>query len=65
METDLQTAHPDDEARTVARTIGEYNLLSLPVVDDEGVLLGVVTVDDAMELLLPEGWRRHLPRVFG
>jgi CBS domain-containing protein/sporulation protein YlmC with PRC-barrel domain len=65
METDLQTAHPDDDARTVARTIGEYNLLSLPVVDDEGVLLGVVTVDDAMELLLPEGWRRHLPRVFG
>jgi magnesium transporter len=65
METDLQTARPDDEARDVARIIAEYNLLALPVTDDQGHLLGVVTVDDAMELLLPEGWRRRLPRVFG
>ncbi|MBI2760820.1 MAG: magnesium transporter [Chloroflexi bacterium] len=65
METDLQTARPDDEARDIARTIAEYNLLALPVTDDHGRLLGVVTVDDAMELLLPEGWRRRLPRVFG
>ncbi len=65
METDLQVVTPDTPARTVARTIAEYNLLALPVVDEEGRLLGIVTVDDAMELMLPEGWRRHLPRVFG
>lgn len=65
METDLQTATPDTEARAVARTIAEYNLLALPVVDAEGRLLGAVTVDDAMELLLPEGWKRLVPRVFG
>jgi CBS domain-containing protein/sporulation protein YlmC with PRC-barrel domain len=65
MATELQVATPDTPARTVARTIAEYNLLALPVVDEEGRLLGIVTVDDAMELLLPEGWKRHLPRVFG
>ncbi len=65
METDLQTATPETDARTIARTIADYNLLALPVVDDEGCLLGVITVDDAMDLLLPEGWKRHLPRVFG
>ncbi len=65
MEADVQIAAPETDARTVARTIAEYNLLALPVVDADGRLLGAVTVDDAMELLLPEGWRRHLPRVFG
>lgn len=65
METDLQTAESGVPARTVARTIADYNLLALPVVDADGRLLGAVTVDDAMELLLPEGWKRHLPRVFG
>jgi magnesium transporter len=65
METDLQVVTPNTPARTVARIIAEYNLLALPVVDEEGRLLGIVTVDDAMELMLPEGWRRRLPRVFG
>jgi magnesium transporter len=65
METDLQTAQPDTDARTVARTIADYNLLALPVVDADNHLLGVVTADDAMEILLPEGWKRRIPRVFG
>ena len=65
MEDDVPVVLPDTEAREVARTIAEYNLLALPVVDTDRRLLGVVTVDDAMDLLLPEGWKRRLPRVFG
>ncbi len=65
MREEFQRAHPDDSARDVARTIAEYNLLALPVVDDTGDILGIVTVDDAMELLLPKGWRQRLPRLFG
>jgi CBS domain-containing protein len=65
MRDDVQTAHPDDSARDVAQTIAEYNLLALPVVDDEGDIAGIVTVDDAMEWLLPKGWRQRLPRLFG
>ncbi len=64
MEVDVQMATPETDAREIARTIADYNLLALPVVDEEGCLLGVITVDDAMDLLLPEGWKRHLPRVF-
>ncbi len=65
MRSDFQKAHPDDPAREVAQKIAEYNLLALPVVDDEEDILGIITVDDAMEILLPKGWRQRLPRLFG
>ena len=64
MRREFQTARPDEPAREVAQRIAEYNLLALPVVDDEGDILGIVTVDDAMEILLPKGWRQRLPRLF-
>ncbi|HVF58013.1 MAG TPA: CBS domain-containing protein [Pyrinomonadaceae bacterium] len=65
MRDEFQHAHPDDSAREVAERIAEYNLLALPVIDDVGDIAGIVTVDDAMELLLPKGWRQRLPKVFG
>jgi CBS domain-containing protein len=65
MRDEFQLAHPDDSAREVAEKIAEYNLLALPVVDDFGDICGIVTVDDAMEMLLPKGWRQRLPRLFG
>jgi CBS domain-containing protein len=65
MRDEYQSAHPDDSAKDVAHKIAEYNLLALPVVDDLGEIAGIVTVDDAMELLLPKGWRQRLPRLFG
>jgi magnesium transporter len=65
MRTEFQRAHPHDPARDVAETMAEYNLLALPVLDDEGDIAGIVTVDDAMEYLLPRGWRQRLPRLFG
>jgi CBS domain-containing protein len=65
MRDEFQFAHPKDSARDVAERIAEYNLLALPVVDDAGDIAGIVTVDDAMEFLLPKDWRQRLPRVFG
>ena len=65
MRDEFQSAHPDDPAAEVAQKIAEYNLLALPVIDDEGDIAGIVTVDDAMELLLPKGWRQRLPKLFG
>ncbi|MBD0371525.1 MAG: magnesium transporter [Pyrinomonadaceae bacterium] len=65
MRYDFQKAHPDDNAREVAQKMAEYNLLALPVVDDEDDILGIITVDDAMEILVPKGWRHRLPRLFG
>ena len=43
---------PDDGARKVAELAAKYNLFSLPVEDDNGKLLGVVTVDDVLEKVL-------------
>jgi len=65
MRSEYQKAHPDDAATEVAHQIAEYNLLALPVVDEAGDILGIITVDDAMELLLPKDWRQRLPRLFG
>jgi CBS domain-containing protein len=65
MRSGFQSAHPDDSARAVAEKIAEYNLLALPVMDEQGDILGIVTVDDAMEILLPKDWRQRLPKVFG
>ncbi|HEY8188140.1 MAG TPA: CBS domain-containing protein [Pyrinomonadaceae bacterium] len=65
MRTELQTAHPHEPANEVAQRIAEYNLLALPVMDETGDILGIITVDDAMEILLPKDWRQRLPRLFG
>jgi len=56
---------PDTSAGEVARAMSEYNLVALPVVDPEGRLLGVVSVDDALEVILPPGLRRRVPRIVG
>jgi CBS domain-containing protein len=65
MRTEFQRADPQEPARAVAQRIAEYNLLALPVVDESGDILGIITVDDAMEILLPKDWRQRIPRVFG
>ncbi len=64
MRKDFRSAHPDDSAEDAAKIISEYNLLALPVVDDDGDIAGIVTVDDAMEILLPRSIQRRVPRVF-
>jgi CBS domain-containing protein len=64
MRTEFQIAHPDEAANEVAQRIAEYNLLALPVIDETGDILGIITVDDAMEILLPKDWRQRLPRLF-
>ena len=65
MRTEFQKAGAYEPAKEVAQRIAEYNLLALPVIDDAGDILGIVTVDDAMEILLPKDWRQRLPRLFG
>ncbi len=49
----------DADLPEVARTMTDYNLMMLAVVDDDGRMVGVVTVDDVLELTLPTGWRRR------
>lgn len=60
----VRTVHPEEHSKEVARIMGEYNLLALPVIDDLGRMLGLVTADDVLDLLLPASMRQHLPRLF-
>ncbi len=48
----------------VAEVVAHYNLLAVPVVDDEERLVGIVTVDDALDTVIPTAWKKRLPRVF-
>ena len=59
------TVHPDDEPQHVAEIIAEYNLLAMPVVDGGQRFLGAITVDDVLDVLLKESWRRGRSRGFG
>ena len=63
METDLVTVQPDAEPRAVAEIMAKYNFLAVPVVSEAGVLEGVVTIDDALDVLLP-GERRKPHRMY-
>jgi Mg/Co/Ni transporter MgtE len=56
------TARVTDPARDVAEEMVHYNLLAMPVLDDEGRLAGIVQMHDALERLLPDDSRR---RFFG
>jgi magnesium transporter len=52
--------HPEDSASHVAGVIEKYNLAAVPVVDAEGVLVGMITVDDVMTEVLPLAWKKKL-----
>ncbi len=54
MERDVISVSPDVDQEEVARLLARYNLLALPVVDEENHLLGIVTVDDVMDVLEEE-----------
>jgi MgtE intracellular N domain/CBS domain len=50
---------PDAPFEEVARLLADYNLTAIPVVDEHERMLGVVTVDDVLEAMIPRGWRRR------
>jgi magnesium transporter len=63
MATDLVTAGPLEPAVDVASTIAKYDLLAVPVVDDAGKMLGIVTVDDAIDAIMPDEVAKKLPHL--
>ncbi|HEX2171801.1 MAG TPA: CBS domain-containing protein [Dehalococcoidia bacterium] len=64
MLTDFRTVRPDERPREVAHVMAEYDLPDLPVVDEQGNILGVILIDDAIDALYPDLWRRRLSGVF-
>jgi CBS domain-containing protein len=49
----------DTDVVDVAVLMSDYNLITIPVVDDRRKMIGVITVDDVLEVTLPEDWRRR------
>lgn len=61
MATEPVRVLPDTDVEDVALLMTDYNLLSVPVVDHHDQILGVITVDDILETVIPEDWRRREP----
>jgi CBS domain-containing protein len=58
-DTDPVRVGADTDITDVAVLMTDYNLITIPVVDDARRLLGVITVDDVLEVAVPEDWRRR------
>ena len=62
MDTDVVSVSTDTSSEDVASTIARYDLLAVPVLDEQGSVLGIVTVDDAIDAIIPEKIAKSLPR---
>jgi magnesium transporter len=54
MQTRLISVQSQDDEKDVAEAVNKYNLLAIPVVDEESRMLGIITVDDVLEMLVPD-----------
>ena len=63
METKLKSVTPETDDMIVAEIISKYNLVALPVVDTENILLGIVSVDDVLDIILPPSAKRGRRKV--
>ena len=61
MDSDPVRVTADADLTDIALLMADYNLYTIPVVDDDDRVLGVVTVDDVLEATIPEDWRRREP----
>ena len=61
MDSDPVRVSADADLTDIALLMADFNLYSIPVVDEQDRVLGVVTVDDVLEATIPEDWRRREP----
>ena len=64
MHRKVVSASPDTKQDRLAQLIAKYNLLTIPVVDHQNHLLGMVTADDALDKIIPTAWKKKLPRFY-
>lgn len=63
METNIKKVKAEDDEAVVSAAISKYNLVAIPVVNEEGVLLGIVTVDDIIDVILPPKAKRKKRKI--
>ena len=59
LDKEIEPLGPQAPLGQVTRMLATYNLVAVPVVDDEGALVGAVTVDDVLDHILPDDWREE------
>ena len=64
MHARLSPLSPLDSQEEAAQAIAKYNLLAIPVVDEDGKIHGIVTADDALDKIIPTAWKKRLPRLY-
>lgn len=57
LDNSMESLHPQATMEDVASHLATYNLVAAPVTDEDGHLLGAVTVDDLLDHMLPPNWR--------
>ncbi len=55
----IEPMRPSDHLSAVARTMAAYDIMAVPVVDDDGHLVGAISADDVLDHLLPDDWREN------
>ena len=64
MEDRGKAVHLEDDQDEVAQVITRYDLIAVPVVDDDNKIQGIVTADDALDKIIPTAWKKRLPRFY-
>lgn len=64
MQTRVITVSPTASQEEVAQIVAKYDLLAIPVVDEQNILQGIVTADDALDKIIPTAWKKRLPRFY-
>lgn len=63
METNIKSLRPEDDEDVVAAMISKYNLVAIPVLDDSLQMMGLVTVDDIIDQMLPPSAKRKRKKI--
>jgi Mg/Co/Ni transporter MgtE len=61
IDTDIAPLRPDCPLPEITSYLATYNLVAVPIIDEDDHLLGAVTVDDVLDHLLPHDWRDRAP----
>jgi Mg/Co/Ni transporter MgtE len=64
MEKRVVTVDLMDSQEDCAQVVSKYNLLAVPVVDEQNRIHGIVTADDALDKIIPTAWKKRLPRFY-
>ncbi|MBE3076174.1 MAG: magnesium transporter, partial [Actinobacteria bacterium] len=65
MEQHLISVRADASLGEVSQIVAKYNLMAVPVIDEDNIMRGIITVDDAIDIVLPLSWKKRLPKIFG